>query len=55
MHLLSGSCGPIPHFLVANLVGVSTIWWAFVDIGNPTPAVFDAPHASLSMPTWPHS
>ena len=55
MPLVSGSRGPIPQFVVANLIGVSAIRRAFIDIGYPTPAVFDAPHASLSMPASPHS
>jgi len=52
---LSGSHGPIPRFLVLPLVGVSAIWRGFVDVGHPTPAVVDAPHASLWMPASPHS
>jgi len=52
---LSGSRGPFPWFLVLTLVGVSAVWRVFVDIGNPMPAVFDAHHASLWIPTLPHS
>jgi len=51
----SGSRGPHTRFLVLTLVGVSTIWWGFVNIGHPMPAVFDAPLSSLWMHALPYS
>jgi len=52
---LSGSHGPIDYLLVANLVRVSAIWRAFVEIGYLTPAAFDTLYLVLAMPATPYS